>query len=123
MSFWPSLSSAEGALGDGRGGDDLAVAVDPGGHLVDLGLVEVGDDHQCSAEVAVEGAVAHRELALVGGVQEQGPVSVGVEHQDGAADAGLEIFLGGVPVKVPLEERLGLLHGGSPPRREARPPS
>ena len=35
---------------------------------------------------------------------------VGVEHQDGAADAGLEILLGGVPVEVPLEERLGLLH-------------
>ena len=63
-----------------------------------------------TAEVAVEGAVAHRELALVGGVQEQGPVPVGVEHQDGAADAGLEILLGGVPVEVPLEERLGLLH-------------
>ena len=101
------LELGRGGLGDGRGGDDLAVAVDPGGHLVDLGLVEVGDDHQCAAEVAVEGAVAHRELALVGGVQEQGPVPVGVEHQDGAADAGLEILLGGVPVEVKSPSKRG----------------
>ena len=35
---------------------------------------------------------------------------VGVNHQDGTADAGLEILLGGVPVEVSLEKGLGLFH-------------
>ena len=34
---------------------------------------------------------------------------VGVEHQYGAADAGLKVLLGGVPVEIPFEQRLCLL--------------
>ena len=72
------------------------VAVDVARQIVDHRLGHVADHRQAAAHVAVERAVADGELALVAGGEQQVVVLVGERHQDGAADAGLDVLLGDV---------------------------
>ena len=91
------LSGAQlggGGFGDGVFGDDFALAVDVAGKGVDVCFVEVADDAEGAAEVAVEGAVADCRLAVVGGVKGDVAELVGHCHDQHAADARLEVFFG-----------------------------
>src|SRR5574343_47167 len=94
-------------FGAGRPGDDAlgdrvaagavgVVLVAPARQRKHPGLEHVLDHREPAGHVAVEGAVAGRHLALVAGGQHDRPGLVGQGHQKRAADAGLDVFFGGV---------------------------
>jgi hypothetical protein len=102
-------------LGGGRtvdGGlrNDLAPgrAVAPAAEVEHEGLGHVLDHREAAGHVAVQGAVADRGLALVAGGEHEPAELVGQRHQDVAADAGLQVFLGDVRRAAgPLRGKLG----------------
>src|SRR5208337_4696006 len=75
-------------------GDQLPLPVKVVRQLVNHGLGDVGQDAQTTAHVAVKGAVAHRQFALVAGGQHHVPELVGDGHEQVAPDAGLDVFQG-----------------------------
>ena len=68
------------------------VAIEPGAELKHGGFVEIADHGQAAVHVAVEGAIAHGQLRFVAGGEQQLAALVGQGHQQGAADARLQIF-------------------------------
>jgi predicted transcriptional regulator len=76
--------------------DDLAVSIEPIADGVDARLDQIADDRQSANHVAVKRAVAHRHLGLVAGGEHQGAKFVGERHQERAANARLNVFLGDV---------------------------
>jgi hypothetical protein len=80
------------------------------GERVDLSLEDVADHGESAAHVAVKGAVADGDFALVPGGQQQGAELVGERHHQDAADAGLGYSppsrRGVVPAKTGAEGRL-----------------
>ncbi len=74
--------------------DELAAIqfVDVARQAVDVPLEKILDESETPHHVAVEGAVAHGELAFVAGGQHQPAVLVGVGHQQVAADACLQVL-------------------------------
>jgi hypothetical protein len=63
---------------------------------IDFGLVEILDRIEAAVHVAVERGVADRHFRLVAGRHHHQAEFVGDRHQDGAAGARLQIFLGDV---------------------------
>ena len=74
--------------------NQLPVAIDVAGQGVHIGLVHIAQRAERAVGVAVERAVAHGGLALVGGVQDDVPQLVAQRHQQYAACAGLYVLLG-----------------------------
>ena len=70
----------------------------------DFGLVEVLDRVEAAVHVAVERGIADRHFRFVAGRHHHQAELVGDRHQDHAARAGLEIFLGDV-ARPALEHR------------------
>ena len=66
--------------------------IDPGAEAEHAGFVEVANHGQPAVHVAIEGAVTNRELTFVAGGEQQLPLLVGHGHQQGAADARLQVF-------------------------------
>ena len=85
-----------GGFGDGRLGDEFPFAVYEFGEFIDYGFGDVGDDGEAAGHVAVEGAVANGDFGFVAGAEDQGAEFIGERHQEIAADAGLDVFFGGV---------------------------
>lgn len=86
-------------LGRGRLVDDglgnqlsARTVVDVARQLEDLGLVQIAQQAQAAVGVAIQRAVAHRDLGLVARGQQQVAEGVGVLHQRGAADACLQVL-------------------------------
>ena len=73
-----------------------ACRVDVARQSIDQRLRHVADHGQPAAHVAVQRAVADRELALVAGGEQQAPGLVRQRHQRRAADARLQVLLGGI---------------------------
>ena len=71
-------------------------------------LGHVGDHRQATGHIAVQRAVAHRDLAFVARAQHQRAELVRQRHQQVAPDARLDILLGHVrrPVGKDRRERL-----------------
>src|SRR4051794_8607614 len=61
--------------------------------LIDERLGHIADDGEATAHVAVEGAVAYGELALISGRQDERAPFIGKSHECGAAQSGLEVLL------------------------------
>jgi len=83
----------------------VAPAVPLQGELIHHRLVHVLEQAESARHVSIEGAVTHRQLALVPCGEHQPSELVGKRHQVVPADAGLEILLGDVGV-APGERRL-----------------
>ena len=64
--------------------------------LVDHGLGDVGNYGEAAGHVAVKSAVANRHFGFVSGAEDQRAEFIGERHQEIAADAGLDVFFGGV---------------------------
>jgi hypothetical protein len=58
-----------------------------------LRLVQVANQAQAAVGIAIERAVADGNLALVARGQQKRAELVGVFHQHGSANAGLQVFL------------------------------
>ena len=71
-------------------------AVRDGGQLVCQRLRHVADEGETAAHVAVDGAIAHCQLALVACRQHQSVELVRESHEDIPAKASLQVFLGDV---------------------------
>ena len=71
---------------------------------VDVALVDVAEHGEPAHGVAVERAVADRELALVAGREHQPVLGVRDRHQDRAADARLDVLLRDAVVAPRAEE-------------------
>src|SRR5438067_767911 len=92
-SFWSGRSSA-------LGGFSIT------GERVDEHLRDVFDDGECARHVgAVQRGVTRGHLALVAGGENEPAELVAESHENGAADAGLEVLAGEPGVGV--VERLG----------------
>src|SRR5205085_8572685 len=89
-----------------RARDDVAAGarVDVAGDLVHQRLRHVLDDREAAGHVAVERGVSDRDLALVAGGEYEPAELVAQRHQQGAADAGLDVLLGDIFLE-PLERR------------------
>ena len=85
-----------GGFGDGGMGDDFLVAIDVVGELIDGGFWDIAEDGEAAAHIAVESAVADGEFAFIARGEEEMVEFIGEGHEGEAADAGLEIFFGGV---------------------------
>ena len=83
-----------GGFVDDAPGDELPGPVQEMRQFVHHGLGHIPQDAQPAAHVAVQGAVAHGQLALVAGGQHQVSEAVGQGHEDVAPDAGLDVFQG-----------------------------
>ena len=79
--------------------------VAPAGQPVDPGLGEVAEGGEAAHHVAVERAVADRDLALVPGGEHQQAELVGERHQERAPRPRLEVLLG--DVRLTARELLG----------------
>lgn len=79
---------------------------------IDAHLGQVGDDGEAAAHVAIEGAVADGDLALVARGEEERAELVGHGHEEEAAGAGLDVFLGHVDGETFKEIAEGGLGGG-----------
>ncbi len=89
--------------------DHRPVAVDVPRESVDEHLRDVRDEGVTAGHVAVEGAVPDGQLRLVAGREHEVAEGVREGHQDGAADAGLDVLLGGLPPFAELAaERLAV---------------
>ena len=82
-----------GGLGDRRLRDHGALAVQPARHAVDHRLVHVAEEGQAAAHVAVERAVADRQLRLVAGREHHRAGAVRPGHEDVAPDARLHVLV------------------------------
>ena len=82
VAWQPQLTPA--GAGGGR--------IEPGAKLEHAGFVEVADHGQAAVHVAVEGAITDGQLAFVAGGEQQLALLVGHSHQQGAADARLQVF-------------------------------
>jgi hypothetical protein len=69
------------------------------------GLVEVLDRVVAARHVAVDRGIAHRDLGLVAGGQQHLAELVRQRHQQQAAQARLDVFLGDIPARCPFEKR------------------
>ena len=83
----------EDAFGDDFGPVHLVV---PAREFIDFGLVDVADGFQGAHGVAVQGAVAHGVFRLVARTEYGAAHAVGKGHEQGTADAGLDIVGGEV---------------------------
>ena len=72
---------------------------------VDVALVDVAEHRESADRVAVERAVADRELALVAGGEHEPVLGVRDRHQDRAADPRLDVLLREPVVVARAEER------------------
>ena len=63
---------------------------------IDARLDQIADDRQGADHVAVERAIAHGHLGFVAGGEHQGAELVGERHEDGAANARLDVLFGDV---------------------------
>src|ERR1700722_2835297 len=85
-----------GRLGDGFLRDHFPFAIYEIGEGVDHGFGDVGDYGEAAGHVSVQRAVAHRHFGFVSGAEDHGAEFVGKRHEQVAADAGLNVFFGGV---------------------------
>ncbi len=100
--FLVGLEFGAGGFGDGVVGDGaiggfagfFPVLVDEVCEVVDHGFWDVGDDGKAAAHVAVEGAVADGDFRFVAGGEKHVTEFVGEGHEDAAAEACLDVFLG-----------------------------
>ena len=84
---------------------------------VDVALVDVAEHREPADGVAVERAVADRQLALVAGGEHQPVLGVRDRHQQRTADARLDVLLGEPEVRALAEQRAEARRGR--PRRAA----
>ena len=80
----------------------------PARHAVDHRLRHVGDHGEAAGHVAVERAVADRQLRLVAGRQQQRAALVRQRHQQVAADARLDVLFGDVARRCRRRRRAGV---------------
>ena len=97
-SVWSGFSSADGGFVKVRSGIERAAGAGVRGARdpVDERLRDVADHREAARHVAVERAVADRELALVAGREDEAARVVRERHQDLPAHARLHVLLGEV---------------------------
>ena len=77
-------------------GDEFPFAISQIGQFVDHRFRHVGNYGEAAGHVAVERAVADGHLGFVAGAEHQRAEFIGQGHEQIAADARLDIFLGDV---------------------------
>ena len=85
-----------GWLAQGRLRDHRTLGVDLAGNSVHQRFGHIRQHSQAAAGVAVEGAIARRDLALVPSRKQQSAQLVRQGHEDAATDARLQILLGDI---------------------------
>src|SRR6266571_1716386 len=85
-----------GRLFDARAGHQFPFAIDDAREFVDHGFRHIGNYRQASGYIAVQGAVTDADFGFVSRAQNQSAEFIGESHEQIAADAGLDILLGGV---------------------------
>ena len=85
-----------GGLFNGIEGDQLPLGIEVAGEGVHFHFRQVGDHGESAAHIAVEGAVTHRDFALVAGGEQEGAVFIGERHEQETPGAGLQVFLGDI---------------------------
>jgi hypothetical protein len=70
--------------------------VDDAAEAIDERLGDVADDGEAADHVTVEGAVADGDFAFIAGREDESVPLVGQGHQSEAAEAGLDVLLGGI---------------------------
>ena len=81
-------------------GNDFLFTIDGARQLVDHRLRHVGNDGEASGHVAVERAVAGRQLRFVPGTQQQRAEFIRKRHEDVAANPGLDVLFGDVARQI-----------------------
>ena len=72
---------------------------------IHIAFVDIAENRQAAHRVPVEGAIAHRQLALVAGGQDEPVLVVGNGHQGRPANPGLDVLLGQAIVFLLAKER------------------
>ena len=72
------------------------MGIAPASHSKDLSLGQILDHRKAAGHIAIQRAIARRHLRLVARGQHNAAKLVAQRHQQGATNAGLNVFFGGV---------------------------